>query len=450
VEASEPTAGRRSWRFQYSLRALLGLVTVVAIFLGWFVSEWRHRQAQSRLVAEYDYTLAFGDPEDPSTWTWAKVPEPPKWARTWFGNRADEFFRTVVAIHCSGQVDAHKVLPLAVDIPTVRKVHIGHYEGDPMGQDAPTVYAALAQMTQIKELRLDACGVEDQYLTMLTGLRNLEVLFIRNGDDYVDPLPITDRGMSHVGKLSSLRKLWIEKTSVTDAGIAHLAKLRFLESLSLWGGHVTGENLTTFRSRDRLRVLKLSGRAVTARGLAQIGQLSGLKELNLGGYLDVEASAYEALVRLEGLEILGLYHANIDAEALAHVGRVQNLRKLDLRVTPLESRDLVHLEGLRNLEELDLSSCGGIGDEGLRHIAKLRNLKKLDLGYTAVTDAGLEKLASLSLLEELDLDYTKISPKGLASLAPLKRLDLLELPSDIRGTPEARQLKKALPNCRGP
>jgi len=408
VDVPQPTARRRSWRLQCSLRALLGLVTLVAVSLGWFLYECQRKQVQAPLIEKYrkglGFSLAFGDPEDPSTWTWEGVPEPPAWARACLGTRADEYFRNVVGIWCDYS-NAGEVLPLAVDIPTLRSVSI---EERPW--DEPAAHTALAKMTQINDLYFQYCGIRDGHLAMLSGLRNLEKFSLCNSDrgGLSDERPMSDVGMAHLAKLPKLREVEITSTSVTDAGIAHLAKLRFLESLSL--GHpslrglgtsrITGENLAALQSRDRLRVLRIPGGGITGRGLAQIGQLSALEELSLPS-LNVELDAYQALAKLDRLKVLDVKGANIAGEALAYVGRLHNLRMLDLSHTPLGSQDLVHLEGLRHLEELELSYSSGVGDEGLRHVAKLSSLKKLGLRRTAVTTEGMKHLDSLRQLQEV-------------------------------------------------
>jgi len=408
VNVPEPPALRRSWRLQYSLRALLGLVTLVAVLLGWFLFECQKRQSQARLIAKCGTGLgpglAFGDPEAPDGWSWKGIPKPPKWARVCFGKQADEYFRNVVGIWCD-YGNADEVLPLALDIPTLRSVSIEEH----VWHDSPA-YSALVRMTQINDLYFQYCEVRDSHLARLSALRKLEKFSLLNHDrgGLNDERPISDNGMAHLAKLPKLREIEITFTSVTDAGIAHLAKLRFLESLSLGppslrelgSSTITGENLAALQSRDRLRVLRIPGGGITARGLAQIGRLSALEELRLW-LLNVEPAAYKALSNLDRLEVLDLKGANVDGEALVYVGRLHNLRKLDLSGAPLESGDLVHLVGLADLEELQLNHSTKIGDDGLGHVAKLSNLKKLGLRGTAVTTEGMKHLDSLRKLQEV-------------------------------------------------
>jgi hypothetical protein len=45
---------------------------------------------------------------------------------------------------------------------------------------------------------------------------------------------VTDAGLAHLARLTSLQTLVLSETQVTDAGLAHLAGLKSLQSLNLW------------------------------------------------------------------------------------------------------------------------------------------------------------------------------------------------------------------------
>ena len=60
---------------------------------------------------------------------------------------------------------------------------------------------------------------------------------------------VTDAGIAHIGGLTSLRLLWLERTRVTDVGLAHLGGLINLQDLDLRRTRVTYAGVAELKKR---------------------------------------------------------------------------------------------------------------------------------------------------------------------------------------------------------
>ncbi len=59
---------------------------------------------------------------------------------------------------------------------------------------------------------------------------------------------ITDAGLVHLGKITTLKRLHLEKTAVTDAGMQHLSGLKELDLLNLFGTAVGDAGLVHLKA----------------------------------------------------------------------------------------------------------------------------------------------------------------------------------------------------------
>ncbi len=81
---------------------------------------------------------------------------------------------------------------------------------------------------------------------------------------------VTDAGLAPVAQLTNLRRLRLEKTAVTDAGLAHLKGLANLEYLNLYGTPVTDAGLANLEGLKNLKNLYLWQSQVTDAGVAKL------------------------------------------------------------------------------------------------------------------------------------------------------------------------------------
>lgn len=94
----------------------------------------------------------------------------------------------------------------------------------------------------------------------------------------VNHVAATDDLMGHLGRLTSLRSLYLVGAEVTDARLAHLAGLKELESAELSFNPITDAGLIPLKKLPKLKSVSLVETNVTSAGVAELQQaLPGCK-----------------------------------------------------------------------------------------------------------------------------------------------------------------------------
>ncbi len=189
TKAAPPKPSRR-W-YQFTLRTLLIVVTLVGCGFAWFGLKVRESHRQEAAVAAIERLggRVFYDAEPPGSGL----------VRALLG---DEFFRNV------RQVD--------LEIYAVDDADLEHLHG----------------LTRLTRLEIDGTQITDAGLVHLKALTRLEFLDLNNTS-------ISDAGLKQLHELTRLEILELNNTPVTDAGMAQLAGLSELKLLTLHGTHVT-------------------------------------------------------------------------------------------------------------------------------------------------------------------------------------------------------------------
>ena len=112
-------------------------------------------------------------------------------------------------------------------------------------------------------------------LVHLEGLTNLQSL--------THSLQFTDAGLSHLKRLTRLKRIDLARTQVTDAGLVHLKAMTKLESLSLSDTDVTDFGIRNLKGLTSLRALSLSYTYLTDAGLVHLVGLTNLETLSISG-----------------------------------------------------------------------------------------------------------------------------------------------------------------------
>jgi hypothetical protein len=231
--ASTPLKPRLRW-YQYRLRTLLILMTLLAVWMSWI----SHRARQQKFAVEkiqalggtvnYDYQKITGDVyhfNDQAS------PSGPEWLRKLFG---DEYFQNVVWV-------------------TLSKTTVTDDD-----------LAILKNLTDLKGLNLNETKITGSGLVHLTGLKNLQCLLL-------DKTLVEDCSLVHLRNLISLRYLSLNSTRITDAGMINLHKLTNLEDV-LWleNTQITDEGLKHLNNLKKLKVLILFHTQVTEKGIKNL------------------------------------------------------------------------------------------------------------------------------------------------------------------------------------
>jgi len=146
----------------------------------------------------------------------------------------------------------------------------------------------------------------------------------------VFPGEATDAEMAHLGNLARIDTLVLDPSNVSDLGLAHLDRLTSLRWLSISSSvGSTDTRIMRLKTLTRLQGLNLDRTDVTDAGLPHLKGLTGL-------------------------ELLGLSDTGITDSGLAHLGGLTNLHWLDLHGTQVTDAGMAHLKGLTKLSNLFL------------------------------------------------------------------------------------------------
>jgi internalin A len=216
-QAAAPPSKLR-W-YQYRLRSLFILTTLVAIACSWLAVTMQNQRKQ-KAVAEVLRKAG------------AEVTTEPTWLGT-----------------------------LVRDDTLVRVSFVGWRAK--LDTDAEMVH--LQGLDQLKSLYLYGTHASDAGLMHLHGLSQLKELIL----DYTE---VTDAGLGHLRELKQLEWLALDNTKVTDAGIVYLQGLSQLKDLRLRDTKVTDAALAHLDGLSQLRVLDLRNTKVTDQGVKKLQQ----------------------------------------------------------------------------------------------------------------------------------------------------------------------------------
>jgi hypothetical protein len=177
--------------YQFSLRSLFILMTLVACACSWYAYEMNEaakRRAVIEKIEKLGGFVRYYDPTDTTTPVEYRRGEPPKWY-SW-----------------------------------LRKLHGDQHLGNAVG-------FGVGRMVE---------PVTDAGMMDIAGLTELESITLCRSQ-------ITDAGLVYLKDLARLKRLTIVSPHITDAGLVHLQGLSKLERLSLYGTQVTDEGVRTLQ-----------------------------------------------------------------------------------------------------------------------------------------------------------------------------------------------------------
>lgn len=216
------------------------------------------------------------------------------------------------------------------------------------------------ELTEVDLWNITELHARECYITSLEGIDTLVNLF---------GLYITDNGavINDFSPLCLLSKL--EYLSITDTGLDDLSFLSACNDLKYLSirDNPGLDDISTLSSFDELTVLDFNNTAVST--LIPIQNLTGLKELQLGGTNVSDLSPISGLVNLEdeldfsrnsGID-------NVDFAVVANFPLLKHLAMGDISVSDISAMaTLTHLQELHmeNLPVIDISVLGTLLDAG--------------------------------------------------------------------------------------
>uniref|UniRef100_W8CDM9 F-box/LRR-repeat protein 2 n=1 Tax=Ceratitis capitata TaxID=7213 RepID=W8CDM9_CERCA len=221
--------------------------------------------------------------------------------------------------------------------------------------------------TQLRELNLSNCSLNDESIIWLQNLNNLEILAIANNR---------------------------EISGTYLSGLVHLTELNLCGCI-----HVQQEAL-----------------------IEMFKALTKLKRLDIRGCLAITSEFLPALTTFcRELEVLKMSCSRFSYEFLALLPRLKELMLLDRIFSPTrKTRLLDALVAIKSnqLESLEMYQTDSLHDIHFTFISQIRSLKKLAIDFNAgLIDSVLNKFGNLKQLETLSITGCKnMSAQGLLNL----------------------------------
>jgi len=316
---------KRRW-YQFSLKALLAVMGVAGVVLGWLAN---YRYCALRAEA-HDKELRWW--ETSSRFATRSLDEHSEKIRGYAERQRqlrDEFLRAAwlpwlrpsdVVTPDERQTEAiEKLHCLGIERASRTSVEMG-YLGR-RGREEPTHFGdddlpILRDLPDLVELSIMNGQVTDRGMATIAQLPKLTNLNLFH-------LPINDAGVAQIAKLSRLKQLMLTGGKISDEGVAELAKLSDLEELSLAGAEMTDAGSRSLKRLTRLQFLSLSGTKLTDRGLENLKDLTELTHLRLNGTAISDAGLAH-LKRMTKLQTLSIGDTRVTSERL-HPGSIRGV-----------------------------------------------------------------------------------------------------------------------------
>ncbi|WP_146118575.1 leucine-rich repeat domain-containing protein [Blastopirellula marina] len=357
--------------YRYSVQALLALILVISLPLGWIGRDYFRSQQEQQVVeliyqhggrVVYDYQLQG------ENIVYETDPPGNEMLRQWFG---DLLYARVVVVALTSD-GANELIP------------------------------QLSRLGYLRDLTLPQFSLDD-------------------------------RAAESIARFGRLHYLTLANTRVTPEQMQRIAQTKHLKRLKLYGDQFTDAHLAGIASCRYLQRIEIDGATVSDAGLRQVAKVSTLRSIRLSQLPQVSDQGITTLCTLPQLEALFLTSLPLTDRCLPAIARLKRLQRLAIRdassMPQITDQGVAHLAALRQLESLELTPCP-LHDDSLATIGSLRNLRRVDLAGSQITDAGLRHLRELDSLHSLDIAQTNVTDAGLSSLAAIPSLEFLEVSLD--------------------
>jgi len=205
-------------------------------------------------------------------------------------------------------------------------------------------------------------------------------------------------------RLTQLTELQLRECKLNDTSLFQLSSLTQMRVLDLSRTMVNAPALPCLGYLTRLEVLRFSTHLPQHANTAICEPLSKLVKLVELQWSDVRSLDIVHISTLTKLERVLLWNVDTTSgDFLTSIARLKSLRHLELwKVLPIDN---LHITSLARLTCLCSLIVGGLQDAAMQDVATLTTLRKLDLstGNDGLTHESVSALYSLSSLWELCL-----------------------------------------------
>jgi hypothetical protein len=185
-------------------------------------------------------------------------------------------------------------------------------------------------------------------------------------------MDVEDHHLKQVGRLSHVRRLFIDSSDVTDKGLEYLQKLD-LRDLVIHGSQVTDKGVSFLTQCKNLVSLVISSSFITDFSFKTIRGFEKLERLVVAGD-KITGTGFRELARLDKLTTLGVESRGLKEGCIANLARCQTIEELSLRGSHIKDEWLLQLAGLIKLRELEIIGCTEAGVAALKSMPQFAEL----------------------------------------------------------------------------
>lgn len=281
------TMPRQRWNLRwlrFSLRSLLLVVTIVAIFLSMRVNQAEKQRkaivAVKQLGGWVHYGFEFRDGDG------MYQAGSRSWVPQWILDRTGvDLFHNVVEVNMVYNNEGPK--------------RLNNYE------TSDQVSHHLTSFHRLKRLLLNDTQASDSLLRVVGRLKYLEEIYMWNA------ATVTDRGAAFLRYPPKLRSIHLSHSQITDESLRVFGQMPKLEELSLQGNQFTDEGLSYLKNLAQLRSLwvDMGVTNITDEGVESLFNLKALEELGIQQTYVTEEKVQQLKSELPNLK--KVYHSYI-------------------------------------------------------------------------------------------------------------------------------------------
>jgi internalin A len=255
---------------------------------------------------------------------------------------------------------------------------------------------------------------------------------------------LSDEELRPVAQITYIKELKLDGTQVSDAAFRHLGQLEFLERLDLGNTEVTDEGIAQLNDLRHLASLRVVGTKVSYDALERLDA-----ELPYAHFCEERAIDESKAAGIQVVDPPRHVEAPHD-HSVIQAGREAVYAVIGMnRKISLTAQDVLHLGYLRSLHNLTFHTVT-LGPAGLNALRPLPKLNELSISFVNLTDWDLKSLSKQLQLESLTLyECDGITDAGVAEFKTLKKLKTLSIKACRGVTKEAvSSLASELPSCQ--
>jgi hypothetical protein len=282
-----------AFRPQFTLRMLLVVTAVLAIWLNTELNRARRQQAAVQAIQAYGGMVRYDfEPEDPKL---RKPPPEPRWLVDLVGI---DFLHNVEDVNlmwqtnATGPVDNQRedteILQRLGDLPGLKSLLLGGLQATDESMRTVAELDSLESVTILTHRWFDKVDRgktrQSPHRVTAAGIAHLAAL-PRLRSFGIDGGKLDDHSLRTLGQFRKLEELWLHGQwhTFSDAGLAYLAGLKRLRALHfeqafLASIHFSDQGIASILELQNLEELALRG-SISDQGLAQLATLPKLQQL---------------------------------------------------------------------------------------------------------------------------------------------------------------------------